>query len=91
MTKHSCERDRQGSQGRRATPSGARSFTEPEMRRWPHPVDGTPPASEVPNGQIDISLHYIHCAISYQNQLLAEIKSALEQLILNLTPAPEEK
>ena len=28
-------------------------------------------------------MHYIRCALSYQNQLLADIKSLLEQLAAN--------
>ena len=43
---------------------------EPPVRRWPHPVEGVDPA-----------LHYIRCALSYQNQLLADIKTLLQQLV----------
>jgi len=39
--------------------------SEPEMRRWRHPVE--PVAASR-----DTSTHYIHCALAYQNQLLAE-------------------
>ena len=48
---------------------------EPPVRRWPHPVDGMEP---VQSG--DPALHYVRCALSYQNQLLAEIKALLEKL-----------
>ncbi len=48
---------------------------EPVMRRWPHPVEGTELVSRT-----DPTLHYIHCALSYQNQLLADIKTLLQQL-----------
>ena len=51
------------------------STPEPPVRRWPHPIDGAAPAS---NGAQD--LYYIHCALSYQNQLLADIKALLQQL-----------
>jgi hypothetical protein len=52
--------------------------TEPPVRRWPHPVHGTDPIQ-----QPDPTLHYIRCALSYQNQLLADIKALLQQLIEN--------
>jgi hypothetical protein len=41
------------------------------MHRWPHPVDCAPPGPE------DSAAHYIRCALSYQNQLLAETNSLL--------------
>ena len=47
--------------------------TEPVMRRWPHPVDGTDCIQPE-----DPALHYIRCALSYQNQLLSDIKALLE-------------
>ena len=53
---------------------GTPSYTEPEVRRWPHPLEGSAP-SPAP----EPALHYIRCALSYQNQLLADIKSLLEQ------------
>ena len=61
----------------RITPArqpGTPVFQEPEVRRWPHPVDV--PAAIAP----DPTLHYIRCALSYQNQLLADIKALLQQL-----------
>jgi len=57
------------------------------MRRWPHPVE---PAGAA-NRQCDPSLRYIRCALSYQNQLLTEIKALLEQLVEAQTAAGEEK
>ena len=54
---------------------GTPSYTEPEVRRWPHPLEETAP-SPAP----EPALHYIRCALSYQNQLLADIKALLEQL-----------
>ena len=70
------------SQGRcrpvRSTPAQtARSSTaqEPPVRRWPHPVTSQdPPLPPEP------TLHYIRCALSYQNQLLSEIKTLLQQI-----------
>lgn len=71
---------------------GTPAFTEPEVRRWPHPVDGAPPIRQALYGQpTDALLHYIQCALSYQNQLLADIKSLLEQLTMDGAPEPEEK
>lgn len=55
-----------------AAPTGT---TEPPVRRWPHPVDGI-----VTTQQTDPTLHYIRCALSYQNQLLADIKALLQQM-----------
>ena len=76
MADHPRGRGRQGSPG---VPR------EPEVRRWPHPVEGTPPAenlSQKPPG--DGMLHYIRCALSYQNQTLADIKALLEQIAANM-------
>ena len=47
------------------------------MRRWPHPVNGMEPARAA-----DPMLHYIRCALSYQNQQLADIKALLQQLVV---------
>lgn len=82
-----------GPQGQRTNSAGTPAFTEPEVRRWPHPVDGVSPTDIRPTasvGQTDVSLYYIHCALSYQNQLLSEIKSLLEQLPLSHAETPEE-
>ena len=49
---------------------------EPPVRRWPHPVEGVEPIQD-----LDPALHYIRCALSYQNQLLADIKTLLRQLV----------
>ena len=75
MANHSCGRNR------RMVPAHT-AASEPAMRRWPHPVDGTEPM-QCP----DPSLQYIRCARSYQNQLLAEIRSLLEQMAAS---APEK-
>ena len=60
------------SPGREAPLPGTPIYTEPEVRRWPHPLEDPAPAPEP-------ALHYIRCALSYQNQLLADIKSLLER------------
>lgn len=62
-------------------PAGGRGegvpvYAEPEVRRWPHPVGEGIPAVQQP----EPTLHYIRCALSYQNQLLADIKTLLEQM-----------
>ena len=58
-----------------ASQPGTPGYVEPDVRRWSHPVEagGASPAPEP-------ALHYIRCALSYQNQLLADIKALLEQL-----------
>lgn len=59
-------------------PAGVPATTEPEVRRWPHPVGEAEPAARAP----EPTLHYIRCALSYQNQLLADIKALLEQMMV---------
>ncbi|MDD3346168.1 hypothetical protein [Oscillibacter sp.] len=75
MANRSCGQNRQA----RAVPvrqtAPAESNTEPVVHRWPHPVSGTEPPRVS-----DPTLYYIRCALSYQNQLLADIKTLLEQL-----------
>lgn len=61
---------------RPAPPAPDPAPQEPPVRRWPHPVDG----AAVPPDP-DPALHYIRCALSYQNQLLADIKTLLQQLV----------
>lgn len=62
---------------------GTPSYTEPEMRRWPHPLEDPAP-SPAP----EPAMHYIRCALSYQNQLLADIKALLEQLAADRAAGP---
>ena len=84
MEKYAREQDQPGPLPYRPS-AGASAFTEPEVRRWPPPVEGTPPAenlSQKPPG--DGMLHYIRCALSYQNQTLADIKALLEQIAANM-------
>ena len=71
MMNRSCGR------GRPARPARPSAPAEPPVRRWPHPVEGAE-ASRPPES----ALHYIHCALSYQNQLLSEIKTLLEEMRL---------
>ena len=61
--------------------SGVPTTPEPPVRRWPHPVEGGTRAAPP-----EPALHYIRCAMSYQNQLLADIKALLEQLAAKETP-----
>ena len=86
-----------GRPSRTVRSSGTPAFTEPEVRRWPHPIEGAAPSARqtAPAGQTDTALYYIHCALSYQNQLLADIKALLEQLAASApaaehSPAPEK-
>ena len=95
MANHSCGRGRQGRAGH-AKATDPPTFQEPEVRRWPHPVNGVE-AGPLSGGealsvkQLDALLHYIHCALSYQNQLLADIKALLEQLTEDSAPTQEGK
>ncbi|SFP66301.1 hypothetical protein SAMN05216343_11192 [Oscillibacter sp. PC13] len=74
-----CSRGR----GRQSRPVPVQPLTpadpvtvEPPVRRWPHPINGIEPVH-----QADPTLHYIRCALSYQNQLLADIKALLQQIV----------
>lgn len=71
--------------------AGLPAVSEPPVRRWPHPVDGTSSGQLPASAQTDSTLHYIRCALSYQNQLLADIKALLEQLTQERTEDPSEK
>ena len=64
------------------------AIAEPEVRRWPHPIP-QPCAPE----EEDAAMHYIRCALSYQNELLSEIKTLLEKLAADREeePAPLDK
>ena len=87
MANRNCGRGRPIRPERKAAPRpGMPAATrEPEVRRWPHPVaEPSAPRSQEP------ALHYIRCALSYQNQLLADIKALLEQLAADRA-AGEEK
>ena len=48
---------------------------EPEVHRWQHPIP-----QAYTSVSTESSLHYIRCALSYQNELLNEIKTLLEQI-----------
>lgn len=67
--------------------SGVPTTPEPPVRRWPHPVDGTEPLQE--DRQADPALHFLCCALSYQNELLADIKALLERLTADREDAEE--
>ena len=82
MADHPRGRGRQGGPG---------SPREPEVRRWPHPVAGAERPLPASAREADAALYYIHCALSYQNQLLADIKALLEQVSVNLDQGPEGK
>jgi len=92
MANRPCGRNRQTPTPAPVTQQSADlpSFKEPEMRRWPHPVEPVKQNSEF-DRQANSAIHYIHCALSYQNQLLAEIKALLEQLLTDATSIQEGK
>lgn len=81
-------RGRQGGPRRprgQTVPGGiSMDIPEPEVRRWPHPVTG-----DLPEQFPEPALHYIRCALSYQNQLLAEMKTLLEQIAVPKEPESE--
>ncbi|WP_369282115.1 hypothetical protein [Oscillibacter sp. GMB15532] len=57
-----------------ASPAPEAGVGEPEVRRWVHPIP-QPGGPALPES----TMHYICCALSYQNELLSEIKVLLEQ------------
>jgi len=76
------------SRGRRQSPPPKPTvWPEPEVRRWPHPTDGGP--AETPDPAA--GLHFILCSLSYQNQLLSEIRTLLEAQAAERAEAPEGK
>ena len=65
--------------------AGPAAMSEPPVRRWSHPVEGVDASQYAdPTRQLHPSLNYIQYALSYQNQMLADIKALLEQLVLDL-------
>ena len=48
-------------------------------------------ATQSSTEETDAILRYLRCAMSYQNQILAEIKTLLETLTLQQSHLPEEK
>ena len=62
-------------------------WSEPEVRRWPHPTEDAP--AEKPD--LAAALHFIHCSLSYQNQLLSEIRTLLEAQAAEHVETPEGK
>ena len=77
----------QGQENRTApVPRPAPSYPEPEVRRWPHPIRSIQLSAEPED-----PLHYIRCSLSYQNQLLADIKSLLEHLTVDTVSEQAEK
>lgn len=64
----------------RTTPGVPMIYTEPEIRRWPHLAEEDPELEAVSEAAPEPALHYIRCALSYQNQLLSDIKALLERM-----------
>lgn len=69
----------QGPSGPGGTSTGMPSFTEPEMRRWPHPPEPALPPSPLPGEETELVR-----LLTRQTQLLSEIKALLEH------PAPAQ-
>ena len=78
-----CSRGRSNHSGP-ARPPMTPSAPEPPVRRWPHPVEGAEACRPA-----DGALHYIQCALSYQNQVLSEIKTLLQQMAAQDGTPPE--
>lgn len=55
--------------------TGGMAPQDPDVRRWPHPVNGWAPGQDA-----EPMIHYLRCALAYQNQMLADIKALLERL-----------
>ena len=85
MANHPCGRRRPPSQ---AKPAPLPSWPEPEVRRWPHPAPEAQPETVPPREAL---LNYLHCSLSYQNQLLADIKTLLQELQEHTAQSQEEK
>ena len=72
--------------------SGPSAMPEPPVRRWSHPVDGIDPSQYTNlNRQLHPSLNYSQYALSYPNQMLADIKALLQQIVLDLHERQTEK
>lgn len=78
-----CSRGR-GSRSGGQRPPLTPTAPEPPVRRWPHPVEGAETCCTP-----DPALHYIQCALSYQNQVLSEIKTLLQQMAAQDHPPTE--
>lgn len=78
-----CSRGR-GSHAGPARPPMTPTAPEPPVRRWPHPVEGAEACCPA-----DPALHYIQCALSYQNKVLSEIKTLLQQMAAQDNTPPE--
>lgn len=71
----------------RGVPARAREVerTEPEVRRWPHPI---PRAADL-TGE-DTAAHFILCALRYQNELLGELRSLVQGISDRLDRAEDD-
>lgn len=90
MANHSCDQDCPA-RGLQPLVPGVPSSSEPPVRRWPHPVNGVDASQSSSAWQSDPAFHYIQCALSYQNQLLADIKALLEQITADQSDESPEK
>lgn len=77
--------------GRSAPAAGLPLFTEPEMRRWPHPPEPAAPAPPALCGPAEPELSVeLRGLLSRQTQLLSEIRDLLEEQSRALRTAPED-
>lgn len=83
MANRSCRR-RPNASASPAAATAREPVSEPSVRRWPHPI------SQSCSTQADSMLQYILCTLSYQNELLCEIKTLLEQIATDLTDSSNE-
>ena len=94
MANHPCGRRRPPAQAKPAPPPISvkpvppPTWPEPEVRRWPHPAPEAPAETPLPREAL---LNYLHCSLSYQNQLLADIKTLLQELQEHAAQSQEEK
>lgn len=82
MANRSCRRKNTSASSAAAT--AREPVSEPSVRRWPHPI------SQPCLLPADSMMQYILCTLSYQNELLCEIKTLLEQIATDLADSTKE-
>lgn len=71
-------------------PPGLPRFTEPEMRRWPHPPEPAAPPPPVAPPETE-TLAELQGLLARQAQLLEEIKGLLEELARSGSAGEDKK
>lgn len=82
MANRSCRRQTTSTSPAAATVR--EPVSEPSVRRWPHPII----QPSLPSA--DSMMQYILCTLSYQNELLCEIKTLLEKIATDLADSAKE-